>query len=109
VGRTDSLEALLARGPDGALLRFSLAAAYLEEGELERALTHAEAAVTLDAAYSAAWKLLAKIQTAQGRASEAAATYRRGIDVAERRGDLQAAKEMRVFLRRLERPREDRG
>jgi len=28
--------------------------------------------------------------------------YRRGIAVAERRGDRQAAKEMHVFLRRLE-------
>lgn len=100
--RTDKLEALLARGPDGAVLRFTLAADYFERGELERAHAHAEAAVALDADYSAAWKLLGKIQAALGYAAEAAATYRRGIAVAERRGDLQAAKEMQVFLRRLE-------
>jgi len=29
--------------------------------------------------------------------------YTQGIAVAERRGDIQAAKEMRVFLKRLER------
>ena len=102
MGRTDSLEALLARGPDSALLRHTLAAGYFERGELERALAHAEAAVALDADYSAAWKLLGRVQAALGQAREAAATYRRGIAVAERRGDLQAAKEMQVFLRRLE-------
>lgn len=84
------------------MLRFTLAAGYFERGDLERARTHAEAALALDADYSAAWRLLGKVQTAQGHALEAAATYRSGIAVAERRGDLQAAKEMRVFLRRLE-------
>jgi Tfp pilus assembly protein PilF len=98
----ENLEALLARGPDGAVLRFTLASRYFERGEVDRALVHAQRAVALDAAYSAAWKLLGKVQTAQGHAPEAAATYRSGIAVAERRGDLQAAKEMRVFLRRLE-------
>ena len=106
---TANLEALLVRGPDTALLRLTLATRYFAANDLARALVHAEAAVALDADYSAAWKLLGKIQAAQGRAPEAAATYRRGIEVAQRRGDLQAAKEMQVFLRRLERPGEDRG
>jgi Tfp pilus assembly protein PilF len=106
VDRTDSLEALLARGPDSAMLRFTLATGYFDRGELERALLHAEAALALDADYSAAWKLLGKIQTAHGDAHKAAASYRQGIAVAERRGDLQAAKEMRVFLRRLEAAKE---
>jgi hypothetical protein len=45
--------------------------------------------------------------------AEAQASYVRGIEVAERRGDHQAAKEMRVFAKRLQRvasdtaPRED--
>ena len=99
---TDNLEALLARGPDSAMLRFTLAGRYFERGELDRALVHAEAAVALDADYSAAWKQLGKIQSARGKRAEAQDAYRRGIAVAERRGDLQAAKEMQVFLRRLE-------
>jgi Tfp pilus assembly protein PilF len=102
VDRTDNLEALLARGPDSAMLRLTLATAYFDRGELERANLHATAALALDAEYSAAWKLLGKVQAAKGETHEAAETYRRGIAVAERRGDLQAAKEMRVFLRRLE-------
>ena len=61
----------------------------------------AEAAVRLDPEYSAAWKALGLALTAAGRAAEAERSYERGIAVAERRGDQQAAKEMRVFSKRL--------
>ena len=37
-----------------------------------------------------------------GNLHEALATYRRGIEIAQHRGDQQAAKEMTVFARRLE-------
>ena len=36
------------------------------------------------------------------RSEDALDAYRHGIDVAERRGDKQAAKEMSVFARRLQ-------
>ena len=100
VGAT--LAKLALRDARGAL-RFSLAAEYFDRGDLERAELHAAAALALDPDYSAAWKLLGRTQAARGEAHKAADAYRRGIAVAERRGDLQAAKEMRVFLRRLER------
>jgi Tfp pilus assembly protein PilF len=99
---TANLEALLARGADSATLRFALATRYLAAGDAVAATRHAEAAVALDAEYSAAWKLLGRTLTAAGRGADAAAAYRRGIEVASRRGDAQAAKEMQVFLRRLE-------
>jgi hypothetical protein len=35
------------------------------------------------------------------RPDEAVESYLRGIEVAEAKGDIQAAKEMRVFLNRL--------
>ena len=41
--------------------------------------------------------------TAAGRATDALAAYERGAKVAERRGDQQAAKEMRVYSKRLQR------
>jgi Tfp pilus assembly protein PilF len=97
-----NLEALLAKGSDSATLRFALATRYLAAGDAAAAARHASGALALDADYSAAWKLLGQAQTAGGDAGAAAASYRRGIEVAERRGDRQAAKEMGVFLRRLE-------
>jgi Flp pilus assembly protein TadD len=98
-----NLEALLAKGGDGAALRLALAARYLDAGDAAAAVTHAQAAVRLDPEYSAAWKALGQALTTAGREVEAREIYARGIAVAERRGDQQAAKEMRVFSKRLER------
>lgn len=98
-----NLEALLAKGGDNAVLRLALASRYLDAGDAPAAVTHAEAAVRLDPEYSAAWKALGRALTAAGRDADAQAAYERGIAVAERRGDQQAAKEMRVFAKRLQR------
>ncbi|HEY7494958.1 MAG TPA: hypothetical protein VIH59_28135 [Candidatus Tectomicrobia bacterium] len=51
--------------------------------------------------YSAAYRYLGKAHAVLGRRVEAEETFRRGIAIAETRGDLQTAREMRVFLRRL--------
>ena len=87
---------------DGALLRFSLGSEYLKSADFEAAAAHLGAAVEQDPGYSAAWKLLGKALAESGRDEEALASYRKGIEVAEKKGDKQAAKEMKVFARRLE-------
>jgi Tfp pilus assembly protein PilF len=100
--RIDALRAQL-RGPrDGALLRYSLGSALLEAGDAAEAVIQLREALTFDPRYSAAWKLLGKAQLALGEQAAAADAWREGIAVAERRGDVQAAKEMRVFLKRLD-------
>jgi predicted Zn-dependent protease len=95
-------EALLASGKDSALLRFSLGMHYLKAGESARAAEHLRRAVEQDADYSAAWKLLGKALAESGDSAAAMSAYRSGIEAAGRRGDKQAAKEMTIFLRRLE-------
>jgi tetratricopeptide (TPR) repeat protein len=108
-----NLEALIAKGGDGAALRLALAARYLDAGDAASAARHAEAAVRLDPEYSAAWKALGSALTAAGRSAEALNVYERGVKVAEKRGDQQAAKEMRVFSKRLQqaaaKPQNDRS
>ena len=98
-----NLEALLAKGADGATVRLALASRYLDAGDARSAVRHAEAAVELDPEYSAAWKALGRALAAAGRNADAARAYDRGAQIAERRGDRQAAKEMRVFGKRLQR------
>lgn len=99
---TSNLEAVLASGKDGATLRFALGSSYLRAGEAERALTHLAVAVRLDPDYSAAWKHLGRAQTQAGLTEDAKESYREGIRAAARKGDVQAGKEMRVLLKRLE-------
>jgi Tfp pilus assembly protein PilF len=94
---------LLASGRDNALLRFSIGNEYLKEADHQSAAEHLRVAVEHDPAYSAAWKLLGRALESGEPLSEALAAYREGIAVAERKGDKQAAKEMTVFARRIER------
>jgi len=97
-----NLEKMLASGKDGALLRFSLGNEYLKQEQAEAAVAHLQRAVEFDPAYSAAWKSLGKALAATGRQAEALDVFRQGIAVAEGKGDVQAAKEMKVFARRIE-------
>ena len=99
----DNLLKMLAAGRDDALLRFSLGNEYLKSAEPQAAAEHLKAAVRHDPAYSAAWKLLGRALESADALPEALAAYRDGIAVAERKGDKQAAREMTVFARRIER------
>ena len=97
-----NFERLLASGKDNALLRFGLGNAYFRQGEFAKAVEHLAMAVKYDAGYSAAWKIYGKALVEAGRPADARQAYANGILNAERKGDVQAAKEMKVFLRRLE-------
>jgi predicted Zn-dependent protease len=99
----DNLLKMLANGRDDALLRYSLGNEYLKSEQPAAAIPHLRAALAHDRAYSAAWKLLGRALEATDAFAEALAAYREGIVVAERKGDKQAAKEMAVFARRVER------
>lgn len=98
-----ALEKLLTGGRDDALLRFSLGGACLKDGDLEAAVRHLRRAVDFDPGYSAAWKLLGQALKAANRETEAAEAWERGIAAAGARGDVQAGKEMGVYLKRLRR------
>ncbi len=98
----DNFEKMLAAGQDNVLLRYGLGQAYLNAHEPDKAVPHLTRAVEHDANYSAAWKLLGKAQAQAGDIIGAIASYTCGIEVAQSRGDIQAAKEMVVFRKRLE-------
>lgn len=97
-----NLEKLLDSPRDGPLLRYSLGNEYLKAGEPARAAAYLRQAVERDPRQSAAWKLLGKALVEAGEPAAAMSAYREGITVAEGRGDIQAAREMKVFLKRLE-------
>ena len=98
----DNFLVMLASGRDTPLLRFSLGNEYLKQGNPSKAVEHLRQAVALDPKYSAAWKLLGKALADSNALTEALVAYQQGIAVAEARGDKQAAKEMGVFARRIE-------
>ena len=102
--RIESLEKMLDGPRDSALLRFSLGNEYLKAGNPAKAAFCFQNAVDRDPHYSAAWKALGKALGESGDIPAALAAYEQGITVAEARGDIQAVKEMRVFMKRLSKP-----
>ncbi len=102
MGMIENFEKMLAGGKDSPLLRFSLGNEYMKVDNAAAASEHLRSAVALDAGYSAAWKLLGKALAQLGDADGASDAYRQGIAAAEAKGDKQAAKEMTVFLKRLQ-------
>lgn len=101
MGMIESFEKMLAQGKDNALLRFSLGGEYLKTGMFDLAVVHLRAAVAQERNYSAAWKLLGKALIEARDVAGAKEAYGNGIAAANAKGDKQAAKEMRVFLKRL--------
>ena len=97
-----TLENLLAKGTDNALLRFGLGKALLDGGDAVAAAEHFNQCLVFDPEYSAAWKLLGKALLVAGDQAGARQAWVRGIEVASGKGDKQAEKEMSVFLRRLD-------
>lgn len=99
--RIESLVKMLNGPRDGALLRFSLGNEYLKAGDSLTARNYFQDAVDRDNNYSAAWKALGKSLAESGQHTEALTAYEKGIAVAEAHGDIQAAKEMTIFARRI--------
>ena len=100
--RVAQFQALIALEPEDTVLRFGLGELYVEAGDFARAAEQFAAIVRLDPQYSAAYRYLGQSYAALEQGAEARQIFERGIAVAEARGDLQTAKEMRVFLRRLD-------
>ncbi len=98
----NNLESLLAKQPNNALLHYSLGLEYLNQRHARQAIEHLSTAVKLAPDHSASWKTYGKALTANGEARRAVEIYKKGIAVATEKGDRQAAREMRVFLTRVQ-------
>ena len=96
-----ALEKMLEQDSDNPMLHYTIGALLLKEGSPEQAGDHLQKAVALNPKHSASWKLYGKALTKLDRLEQAAEAYKKGITVAESLGDIQAAKEMKVFVKRL--------
>ena len=97
----EALLNMLNQGQDNLLLRYGLAQALLKDGQAEQAVEHLLKALDFEPQHSAAYKLLGKAYIECQQPEQAIHTYEKGIMIAEQKGDIQAAKEMKVFLKRL--------
>ena len=101
--KPEAIERLIERGRDDYTARLAAGQARAAAGDPERAVEHLERAVDHDPDQAVAWQWLGKLRLELGRTEAAAEAWRQGIAAAAARGDVQAEKVMRVWLRRLER------
>lgn len=95
-------EAMLAAEPDDTMLLYGLGRKLLSDGHAARAEPHLAHCVEVDPNYSAAWRELGRARMEIGDAEGARAAFESAVRAADARGDLQVAKEAKVFLSRLD-------
>ena len=95
-------EEVLEIDPDDPVATFGLGKAHVQLGKFEDAIPHLRHATEVQKDFSAAFLDLGKCHEFIGQAAEAIATYREGIAVASRKGDLMPMHEMERRLKALE-------
>ena len=88
--------------PDDVLARVALAASYRKLGMPAKAIGHLQKALQLDDTLSTVYLDLGRCLEDAGMAGEARDVYRRGVPLAERKGDLMPRNQMASRLVALE-------
>jgi len=100
--KLDAFRQMLDAGQDGPLLRYSLGLEYLHADRPGEAAEHLRRCLDQDPDYSAAYKALAQAEDELGEHEACRATLEKGVARAGDKGDRQAAKEMEVLRKRLD-------
>jgi Flp pilus assembly protein TadD len=101
--RIESLREIVAGDPKDGLARFMLGKELLAADLPNEAAEQLAEAIRLAPDHTASYRELGNALASAGRLSEAEVAYSTGLKVADTTGDLQTAKEIKVFLARLKR------
>ncbi len=82
--------------------RFALAREYLKQNRPEKALEFFEGLIEEDPEYVGTYYHLGKLYESLGRTRDAVATYRSGIEVAQRRKEFHSLSELQDALLKAE-------
>ena len=99
--RFETLKKFIETNPEDCFARYGVAQEYLKRGEPENALEQFIKIFEINPGYQAAYYHAGKAYETVGRKSDAEETYRKGIEVASRSGDLHAQSELQAALDEL--------
>lgn len=99
--KLEQLKQLAALDPEDPVVFFGLGSEYLRRGEYPEAAAAFRRTLELKPDYSAAHRELGKALEKLGQRPAALEAYRKGREVAQQKGDLQTAREIEIFLKRL--------
>ncbi len=100
--RVSTFKTFISRSPADPFPRYGLAMEYKGAGSLSEAWVTFEELLQKFPDYVPTYLMAGGTLIALGRSDEAAETFRKGIDVSGRRGDLHAKKELEAALAELE-------
>lgn len=100
--RLEALKAFYDEDPSDPFTRFALAQEYLKRGDDEAALEFFEGLAADEPDYVGTYYHLGKLYERLGRTEDAKATYRRGIQFAQRQRDAHARAELQDALMQAE-------
>ena len=100
--RSEMFRKLLQRDERNPMVLYSLGNELFKEGRYAEARDHLRRAVQYKPDYSVAYRTLGRAHFELGEDDAARQVFDEGREVAEANGDLQTAKEIDVFKRRLE-------
>ena len=101
MSQIDTFEAMLSRGQDSEMLRYTLGNAYYKEKRYTEAAMHLSHAIELKPSYSTAWKVLGRVLADDGQLQKALEAFDSGLEAAQSNGDKQVEKEIGVFRKRV--------
>jgi predicted Zn-dependent protease len=104
----EAIEKLIDQGRDGYEARLAAGQARLKGGDLAQAIDHLEKATDFRPDQTMAWQELGRARNESEDAAGAREAWQRGLEAARTNGDKQAEKVMMVWLRRLDRDRQQR-
>ncbi|WP_207956985.1 tetratricopeptide repeat protein [Rubrobacter tropicus] len=107
--RSEMFRKLLQRDERNPMVLYSLGNELFKEGRYAEARDYLRRAVEYKPDYSVAYRTLGRAHFELGEDDEARRVFDEGRKVAEANGDLQTAKEIDVFKRRLEKRRAGEG
>jgi tetratricopeptide (TPR) repeat protein len=96
--RLDTLKSMVAQNPTDSFARYGLAMEYRNGGDLETAVREFRSLIEVNPNYGYAYFHCGQTLERLGRLEDAAATYREGIDAANRSGDQHAKSEIQGAL-----------
>jgi predicted Zn-dependent protease len=100
--RKQQLEEMLAEDPNDPFLRYGVAMEYVGAGDLETAVRCLRELVAVAPDYVPAYQQAGQVLARLGRAAEARAVLRQGMDAAARQGNEHARGEMEALFDSLE-------
>ena len=100
--RSDLFRKLIERDPDNPMILYSIGNELFKEKKYSEAEEYLRRAVRNKPDYSVAYRTLGRTLYEVGEDAESRRIFAEGREVAQKNGDLQTAKEIDVFLRRLE-------